>query len=253
MKLIKLSKIITSLILISGISIAQPLFTFHITGGYSIPMGIFTGSIEKTDTVPSNWPYLMNNGYNFGADAKFALGKNKNFRITAGVNYTMFHNKGDVVKSGDTTLICEFKPSINILTLSFGAEYAFTPKEKSSPFFGIDVTGNFFTGDFTFTPPLPGNAITSLKPETRIGLQFNGGVDVAFSKNIGAVFGLKFNWTNLFKKGSDNAATKITEIGLGDEQHVENGTTVAAKNITYFQPYAGFTFVFGQPKKKMKK
>jgi hypothetical protein len=195
----------------------------------------------------------MKNGYNYGADAKVAFGKKRNFRVTVGINYTKFSNKGNVVISGDTSQISEFKPSINILTLSLGAEYAFTPKEKSSPFIGFEVTGNFFNGDFIFTPPLIGNQITALKPETRIGLELNGGIDVVFSRYIGAVFGLKFNWTNLFQKGSDNTTLKSNEITLGDEEHTVNGTTQAARNITYFQPYAGVSFFLDQPKKKMKK
>lgn len=249
MKNIKLTVIIISLILTSNSLYSQPRVTFHITGGYSIPIGVFTGTVEKNDTTPSNWPYLMANGYNFGADGKVAFGKKRNIRLTAGVNYTTFRNKGDIVISGDTAHISEFKPKINILTLSLGIEYAFTPKEKSSPFLGIEATGNFFSGDFSFTPPLPNNTKIRLASESRFGIQINGGVDVSFTKNIGVVFGLKFNWTNLFGKGSNNTAESLIESRLSDEEHTVNGTTVAAKNITYFQPYLGFSFFLGQPKK----
>lgn len=249
MKYIKLSVIFISLIFIGSSLYSQPRLIFHITGGYTIPLGIFTGTIEKTDTMPSEWPYLMKNGYNFGADGKIAIGKKRNIRITFGVNYTSLHNKGDLVILGDTSQISEFKPNINILTLSLGAEYAFTPKEKSSPFLGFEVTGNFFSGNFDFSPMLKGNYVTSLKPESRYGLTINGGIDISFSRYIGAVFGIKFNWTNLFNKGSDNTAVKITETGLGDEEHMVNGNTRAARNITYFQPYIGVSFLLGHPKK----
>ncbi|RPI13470.1 MAG: hypothetical protein EHM58_18415 [Ignavibacteriae bacterium] len=253
MKISRISLLFISLLLITSNIYSQPVFTFHITGGYSIPLGDFINDVEKSDTTPANWPYLMKNGYNFGADGNFAFGKKKNIRAAFGVNYSSFHDKGDIVNTGDTALITELKIAVNILTVSLGVEYAFTPKEKSSPFLGLDFTANFFSGDFEFFPGSPRDVRTSIKPATRYGIQVNGGVDVLFNKYIGAVFGIKFNWPNLFGKEYTEIGVLQNEVALNDKEHVENGIAKDARNIMYFQPYLGFSFLLGQPKKIIKK
>jgi len=143
------------------------------------------------------------------------------------------------------------KLKINDFVASLGAEWAFMPKGKANPFIGVDFTGNFFSGESKFDPGDTGiYALTStLKSESRFGVAIGGGVDIAFSKNIGAVIGVKYNLANLIGKKYDSLTTSSTEVPLNDK---EFGTT-AAKNISFIDLYAGVSFYLGQPKKKMTK
>ncbi len=227
-------------------SFAQPKFILSAHGGYSLPMGDFKNDIVLLDTVPENWPYLMKNGYNFGAEGKLAVNRMGNIRVVLGINYNSFTNTGNIQSgipsdgAGGTVPTIEFNPKVNILGISLGGEYGFMPKQKANPFLGLDITGNFYSGTFND----PAGVKTKLKSETRIGLQFGGGVDYMFSRNVGGLLGVKYNLANLLGKGADDESEIATnEVDLGDKEH----TGQVARNIGYLQLYAGLSFYFGRP------
>ena len=230
-------------IIITNINYAQPKLTLHLTGGYSLPLPELRGDIPLK-TGDNN--YQMKNGFNFGADGKFALDKKCYLKITASLTYNMFNNSGDMViaENGIETR------KINIFTAGAGFEYSFLPKKNINPFIGAEFTGNFFSGKIK--EEIGDTSITenSLKPESRFGIQINGGIDIASSRNIGVVIGIKYCLANLF--GKDSASVSGYEYALWDKEYTYNGGTISAKNIQYLQFYAGISFYFMQPKMKLK-
>jgi len=221
--------------------LSQPKFTFHASAGFSTPMQDFkqydfTDDITQ-DTVTSNWPYMMKNGYSFGIDGKYAFGKKRSIRLAGGAGISIFSNEGNL--STGTSLLLK----MNIITLSLGGEYAFIlTKNKVIPYVGADITANFFSGKIE--PYIQGKS--KFKNETRLGIQGSAGLDFEFSKNFGAIIGAKYNFANLFGKNSDETAPE--EVGLGDKEH--NG--ISSKNISYLQILAGISVYFGMPKEKNK-
>lgn len=73
----------------------------------------------------------MRVGFNIGADGKYAFDKNGNFRGVLGFAYNSIINP---VEYSSGLGSYKYKPTINILTLSLGGEYAITPKKKSAGF-----------------------------------------------------------------------------------------------------------------------
>lgn len=242
-----MNKIVCSvlfLIIITNINYAQPKLTLHLTGGYSLPLPELRGDIPLK---AGDNNYQMKNGFNFGADGKFALDKKCYFKITASLAYNMFNNSGnmEVVENGVETR------KINIFTAGAGLEYSFLPKKNINPFIGAELTGNFFNGKHTLEIGDTSITENSLKPESRFGIQINGGIDIVSSRNFGVVIGIKYNIANLF--GKDSASVSGGEYALWDKEYTYNGGKISAKNIQYLQFYAGLSFYFMNPVKKMKK
>lgn len=226
---------------------AQPKLTLEVTAGYSQPMGDFNNGFGINDTVPNSWPYLMRTGYNIGVTGKYIVNKQKNIKIVLGLNYNGFKNWGDLAVTTDngsgfySTDTVQFLPKVAILALSLGGEYSFNPKATFNPFAGIDFTTNFFSGSYQSNPSSNFER-SQLKAETRFGLNIGGGVDYNISKYVGAVFGAKYCFANLIGKGGESDVTSY-QVALNDES---NGTQ-DARNISYFQFYAGVSFFFQDP------
>ncbi|MGH2574556.1 MAG: outer membrane beta-barrel protein [Ignavibacteria bacterium] len=253
--------ILALLFAVNSNSFSQPKFTINLIGGYSLPLpdlkgdfpGTFAGFIDTNASADVNSTYLIKNGFNFGLVGKYAIGKKGNFRITGGGNYHIFNQKEDYSDTLAGSFTLENK--INILDVFLGVEWAFMPKRSKgkivNPFLGLDLTGNFTsgkvetTGDTTIT--------NDRKSESRFGLAVGGGIDLAFSKSIGAVIGLKYNLANLINKEFDSVTTVGAEIPLNDKEHTRGGTTIDAKNISFIQFYAGVSFYLGQPKARVRK
>jgi opacity protein-like surface antigen len=250
-------------IMLSGNIFAQPKFTIHLTGGYGVPLGDFKTEVPTTERADADWfPYYTKQLINFGVDGKLAFGKKGNARVVFGVTYNMFSNSTDAILRIDTsgtTVTTEFKPKVNIFSVYLGGEWAFMPKGKVNPFIGAGLAANFFSGKFEFgrdvfvkgamrTEPM------DMKSETRIGIIFDGGVDFMLSKNVGAIIGVKYHLINPLGKGADDPSEiGPNEIDLGDQEHTEDNTTFAARNISSINGYVGASFYFGAPKPKMKK
>ncbi len=233
-----------------NVSFSQPRFIFSVTAGFSLPVGDFKNGIASNDTVPEAWPYLMRNGYNIGVTGKYAVNKSRNINLVLDLNYNGFKNWGNIEQvppantSGSGTTVTasyEFIPKVAILNLSFGAQYSFKPKETFSPFAGLDFTANFFSGSFQ-TNPTSNFPRSQLKAETRFGIQVGGGADITFNNLFGGVFGIKYNLANLFAKGDYESDVTSQQIPLNDNSYANQ----SARNISYFQFYAGVTFNFGR-------
>ncbi len=219
-------------------SYSQNQVSVHVTGGYDLPMQDLKGTIG-TDT--NN--YLQKSGFNIGADVKYYLGKKRNAGITLSGSYNGFTSGTYTGPSGNTALV-----KINIFAIGIGAEYAFMPKGKANPFIGVEFTGNFISGSGTYTFTTgPANINTTLNSATRFGVQFNGGVDIKFSKSFGAVIGIKYNLANLIGKKYDTTGTTTAAFNLNDASYTDSaGNSVNAKNIGYIQLYAGVALFFGR-------
>lgn len=227
--------------------IAQPKFTIDVTGGYSLPLPQLKGTIDSVNSS-SNESYFMKTGFNLGLTGKYAVDKKRKLRITLGGAYNKF--TGAQTYSHTNTI--DFHTNLTIISASLGAEYSFTPKEKTAPFVGIEFSGNFLSGKTEETVTASstadhdtfGTTTSTLVSSSRFGFAVGGGVDVAFNKSIGALFGFKYNFANII--GKEYSSTSAAGVyNLNDK---ENGT-VKAKNIMFFQIYLGVSFYLGQLKK----
>ncbi len=233
---------------------SQPKVILHLYGGLSVPLPQLQGDVPPAPiAITFEKDYGMKLGINFGADGKYAFDKKGNIRGVLSFGYNMFINPGDYVSVAGTS---SYRPTIGILTISLGGEYAFLPKERWNPFIGVDFTANFFNGSFKYDPQIAGIPDITLESATRFGIQVGAGADVTISKSIGIVAGFKYHLANLIGKDSDTSTFSVflpTERPLNDAEYTYGGKTYDAKNISYFQIYAGISFFFGQPKKTVTK
>jgi outer membrane protein W len=241
-------------VVLCGVTLAQPRLTINVTGGYNAPMPDLKGDVAS-ETDRDN-TYLTKSGFNFGLQGKYALDKKGMFRLTVGGSYNMFKGEGDYVHTNNIHI----HNKINVVTAGIGAEYAFMPKGKANPFLGLDVNGNFFSGENETVVTAPatvdhddvGTTVTKLKSASRFGVAIGGGVDFAFSKNIGALIGVKYNLANLIGKSHDSLSA-VGEYNLNDKEHTHGTETIPNRSISFIQLYAGVSFYLMQPKAKMKK
>lgn len=244
----------------ADISVSQAKFVLNVTAGYSQPVGDFNNSIELNDTVAENWPYLMKTGYNIGLTGKLSLNKTGNIKLVFNLEYNGFKNWGDIYSNeyvpppdGDgngkgtaETGTVYFLPDVSMINATVGGQYDFNPKSSVNPFAGLDVTANFFNGNFASNPSsdFPKNDLYS---ETRVGLQLGGGVDFNCNDYIGIICGLKYNMANLFGKSENPSDIASNQVALNDD--------AGGRNISYLQLYAGVSFYIGDlsaPKKTKK-
>jgi Outer membrane protein beta-barrel domain len=238
-KLGALIVVLAVLFVVNSNSFAQPRLVIHVTGGYSLPLPDLKGTFPD-DNTKNPIPLMMKNGWNVGADGKFYVDKKlRSFGITLSLAYMGF-STGDL-----DTGTAMFSGKFNSFTAGLGVEYKFLTKKKAQPFVGAEFTGNFLSGKRT---PTTGTE-TTLKATSRFGLSFGAGVDIAFSKNVGAVIGGKYALMNLIGKKDTSETATGTEYPLWDKEY----GTVNALNLSYLQIYAGVSFYLMQPKAKMKK
>ncbi len=253
MKRISVFVLVFVLILASNLY-TQPKLTINATGGYNAPLPDLKGD-ASSETDRDN-TYLTKNGFNFGLQGKYAVDKKSMFRITFGGSYNMFKGEGDYVHTNNIHI----HQKINVSTAGVGAEYAFMPKGKANPFLGLDLNGNFFSGEVETVVSAPstvdhdeiGTTTTKLKAASRFGIALGGGVDFAFSKNVGALVGVKYNMANLIGKSYDSTAA-VGEYNLNDKEHTHGTETIKNRNISFIQLYAGVSFYLMHPKKKTSK
>lgn len=224
---------------------SQPQIKVHVTGGYNLPLPDLKGDLN---TLADSNTYMIKQGFNFGADAKYYLGKKRNVGITLGLGYQMFSNSSD---SSTATGLKNVKNKLNAFTVGLGVEYNFMPKGKTQPFLGAEFTGHFFSGDFEATSGTTTTKAT-LKSASRFGIAVGGGLDFKLSKSVGAIVGAKYHLGNLIGKAYDSTGLGSNEYALDDKEHTMNGATMKSRNISYLQFYAGVSFFFNEPK-KMKK
>jgi opacity protein-like surface antigen len=245
-KLKKINTLVAILVLVFAVNGLKaqtypvPKFSFHITGGYTLPLPDLKGTYPNDLQSGKNpTPYFMKDGFNVGADGKYFVDKKSTFGIILSLTYTLL-NSGSIGTTDSTLGTGTFQSKINIFTIGLGAEYDFAPKRPANPFVNVQFTTNLFSGNtkFTSTGSFPSYDY-SLSSATRFGFQFGAGVDVKLSKRIGVVIGGKYHYANVF--GKDSTGSTSTTYGLNDQE-----TTVEkAKKIPYLQFYAGVSFHFG--------
>ncbi len=226
---------------------AQPKFVIGFTGGYDLPLPQLKGTIDSANSE-SGESYWVKTGFNLGITGKYALDKKGRIRLTVNGGYNKFTGEEAFSHTNDI----DFHTNMTIVNAGIGAEYSFTPREKTAPFIGVDFNSNFISGktEETVTASTTsdhntlGTTTTTLVSATRFGFAIGGGVDVAFNKSIGALFGFKYNFANIVNK-QYNSSPGAGEYFLNDK---ENGT-VKARNIMYFQIYLGISFYLDQQKK----
>jgi outer membrane protein W len=224
---------------------SQPQLKVHVTGGYNVPLPDLKGDLlDSADQVNT---LGMKSGFNAGADVKYYLGKKRNVGITLGLTYNSFSNSADSTSYS-------VKSTLNDFSVGLGIEYSFIPKGKTQPYLGLEFTGNFFSGDGTFTPSVGTEQKYTLISASRFGIAIGGGIDFAFSKSVGANIGVKYHMANLIGKDYDTTTTLgSTEFPLNDKEYTSGSFTSPAKNISYIQLSAGLSFFFNHPKKVAKK
>ncbi len=225
----------------SGNSYAQ--YTIQLTGGYNMPLPDLKGTWPD-DSTKNPQPYYQKNGFNFGAVGKWHIDKKRNFGVTLSLSYNMF-SSGDITYAGATAT-----QKINFFQAAVGGEYTFLPKGKVNPFIGAEFTANFFSGKSTYTPTGGTATEFTLKSASRFGFNVGFGFDFSLHKQIGIVVGGKFHMPNLIGKSYDSTLTSTTEYSLNDKEYTSGNTTWKARNMMYFQFYAGVSFYLGKPFKK---
>ncbi|CAG1021810.1 hypothetical protein DOJK_01258 [Patescibacteria group bacterium] len=239
-------------VMIVSVTYSQPGFTISLTGAYALPLPDLKGDLTDSLERAAGESYFMKTGYSVGLKGKYGVGRKKNIRLTLGGAYSRF----SVDDSYHHTNHIEVHRNISIITASLGAEYSFLPKEKTNPFLGLELTGNFFSGksdetvtaDSTADHDELGTTTENLKSASRFGIAVGGGVEVTFNKTFGAVFGFKYNLANLVGK-EYNSTSVVGEYNLNDKEESTN----KAKNISFVQIYGGVNFYFGHPRKVVKK
>ncbi|MCX7878352.1 MAG: porin family protein [Ignavibacteria bacterium] len=241
--------IISSLIFLLSLSIlSQPRLIISLSGGYNLPMGELKGNIsDSSDRLNT---YGIKNGFNIGLNGKYAIDKKRNFRITFGGSFNRMSGEGEYIHGNK---VKEHK-HMNIISAGLGAEYSFTPKGKTNPFIGFELTGNFISGETEETVTLinpsvfhehAGTTKKNLKSASRFGITLGGGIEFSFSKNIGALIGAKYSMVNLIGKQYDSVAA-VGEYNLNDK---ESGS-LKTKNISLLQIYAGVSYYLMHPSKR---
>lgn len=226
-----------------------PKYSFHIHGGYTLTLPDLKGTFPADLQSGKNpTPYFVKNGFNFGGDFKYLVDKKRTLGLMLSLTYTTL-SSGDIGLADSTFGTGTFRTNMNLFTIGVGAEYDFAPKRPANPFVNAQFTTNIIGGKTTFDQS--GGSIPSssmdMTSAVRFGAQFAAGVDVKLSKSVGVVIGGRYHFANLF--GKDSTANTSTTYGLNDKET----TTQKSRKMAYLQFYAGMSFYFGQPVRKVVK
>lgn len=236
-------------------SFSQTKFNLSVYGGYSLPVADLTGdfpdSLGNGISFAKSPSLLTSNGFNLGATGKYSVDTTGKARVTVSLGYNTFSGSKDYSRPSGTLT---YKNKVNIFSLSAGIEYYLFPKKKVSPYGGLDLAANFFSGNITSS----GDSSRTLtrKSETRLGIIATGGVVMMIGKNTGITIGVKYALANLIGKKSELTTTIINpnidieeegsgslyELPINDEETSNN----RSKTLNYLQFFAGVSFNFGE-------
>lgn len=224
---------------------SQPNTTLHFIGGYSIPMGDMKGEFGSTQaTFTANADsntYFMQNGFNFALGIKYSPYKSRNLKIIGGISYNGFSQSKEYTEVADPVKV---SLAMRVFTFSVGLEYSrITRTSRINPFVNAEFTANFFSGDYNETYQIADAVTYTLKPASRFGFQFGGGVDFVLGHRLGLMLGAKYNMANLIGKESTGDVAK--EYGLNDKEGIVNNVKYYTRNINFLQIYAGITLYLG--------
>ncbi len=234
---------------------SQTKFNVNIIAGYTLPVSDLKGSFP--DTLGSagflNFSkastLLVKSGFGLGAIVKYSVDSTGSARVTGGLQYNSLSGSVDYVNP----ITRGYKSKLNIFTISAGLEYNFYPKKKFSPFVGLDLAANFFSGKIESS----GDSTNTIKrkSESRFGVIATGGVDIKLSKNMGVVVGVKYALANLIGKKTELTTTTTTVTddeptggGLTSELPLNDAETSSnkGKSLNYLQFYVGLSVNFGK-------
>lgn len=141
--------------------------------------------------------YGMRWGYGAYIFGKYSPGKNRNDRIYLGADYKGMKNS-DWDKEGNTT-------KYDIVTIDAGYEYLFYGTYSFRSYYGIGLTGNIISGNYTPNKETAFNTYKSFESTFRVGMELKAGLEfvIGSKKNLGINVGAKYNLINLFN--DDNA------------------------------------------------
>lgn len=250
MKKITVLLIVLMLGLSFGDSYAQK-FKLNVIGGYSLPLPDLKGTFPDDANANKNpMPYMMKNGFNVGGIGKYYFDKKNSIGMTLSLLYNSFSNTVEespiVVQSGKNLSSAKFK--MNMFQIGLGGEYRVPVKGAVIPFFDLDLTASFFSGNNKETLISTGiETEYTLKSATRFGFNVGAGVEFIASSKISFVVGGKYQYFNLIGK-EDYAARTGTEYSLNDKEYsntLEDGSS-DARNIMALQIYGGINFNLDQ-------
>lgn len=223
---------------------AQPQTVLTLTGGYVFPMGDLKGNFGDTlssyrKDSDSN-TYFIKNGVCFGLNIKISLIKNTRLKFLGGINYSLLSNRKDFV-SGDS--VVKINNTINVLAISSGIEYMLlSKKSKVNPFISASIAANLISGSYE-EQYFDSTKTVSLKSTLRLGFEVNSGVDIVFSRRIGIIAGVKFNYINLLLRSYNR--NSLYEYNLNDKENVSGTLINNKKNMFNFIIYAGVSLYLG--------
>ncbi len=227
-------------LVLSSSSYAQfdkPMFQFGI--GIAEPMDQLKGD-DYIMYLPNGLMYVDTNflAKNYAAKTGIHLfGSGKinfdKYSITRGTAFIAFNSFNTfqssrngvtgIVIAGDTLpTSASYNYSFTNFALGFGFEVA--PSAFTgliSPFAGVNLSLNFMGGELTRTEGYNDTNRVAFNG-FRLGVNFNGGIEVKFNKNWGIVAGMKYDLGNLLLASGDRSVSGRVEwgrtgISLNDE------------------------------------
>ncbi len=238
---------IISMTFLNEISYSQPTATVQFIGGYSVPLGYYSGKFGDTREMftgggnPDSNTYFMRSGFNYGIFVKIPLNKKSPISIKGGIAFNVFGQSKEYIEGAGSVTV-DLKQSLFGITL--GGQYDFGGrKSKIKPFLGAELAGNFFAGKYT-EDYVDSVETYSLNAAFRLGLNIVAGVDVTVHNNIGLLLGAKYAFANLVGKSYE--ADRRPRYNLNDKSYTLGNITYPTRNITYLQFYGGISFYFGR-------
>lgn len=238
---------IISLTFLSEISYSQPTATVQFIGGYSVPLGDYSGKFGDTrdkflaNGNPDSNTYFMRSGFNYGIFVKVPINKKSPISIKGGIAFNIFSQSKEYTE-GNSSVTVDLKQSL--LGITLGGEYNFGGrKSKIIPFLGAEIAGNFFAGKYT-EDYVDSVETFNLNAAFRLGINLVGGVDITVHNNIGILLGAKYAFANLV--GKKYEADRRPYYNLNDDSYTLNNVNYPSRNITYLQIYGGMSFYFGR-------
>jgi hypothetical protein len=220
------------------LTIAQPKILLDLGINFAKPLDNFKGYRPAIGYTTFDESYGVFFGLGFNANFKYAMGKQRNSRLTTGLSTERFLNSSfskDPNASSDNT-------DVRIHSLSIGYEYSALPKKVVNPYFGAGLSFNMMNAGYYWN----GVSVDG-KTEFRMGILADAGMDIRVNKNGGLIVGTKLHYANLVGKTSDpTTLNRTNEIPLNDASYIYNRKTYDAINFIFLRFYLGYRFTLSK-------
>jgi len=209
----------------------------HFKAAYNLPSADMNGDVNNLNDLRTT--FFISSGFGIGADGKYYFNQKRNLGLTFDLMYNKFTAHEDMATIFTPTGT-DFNERISMYTLALGMEYSFNPPGKTKPFIGLDLSANFISGSRELT--VEGELLTApMKPTTRFGIGFGGGVNFSVNQSVGIVVGAKYHISNFFGKDYE-PPTASNEYALNDDAYTNENGSFPARTISFFQLYSGVAF-----------